>query len=595
MFIKYEKKKDKDGNPRTFVRVVEGYRKNGKIYQRSIKSYGFLEEQPDKDLFIKTIKEEIEKMKKEDVVITIKAEENHNSAECNRSYNYGYKYLEAIYDFLDIDTFIDGFQTKLDKKMDYKFSEIFKFLTLQRAMQPDSKRASLQKINQFYNRNYHFTLDDTYRSFDYLYEVFNDLQLHIRKNIAKEVKSDCSKVYYDVTNYYCEIDFNDPIENLRHRGVSKEHRTDPIIGMGLFMDGRGIPLKMQIFNGNVSESTTLIPGMQNIKEEYGVGRIIVVADKALNSNPNIAKIISNNDGYLFSQILRGTKGSRYHKIMFDCEGYTYKYDTKGEVIYKSKIFEEDYKYFDKDHKEVKTRRKVLIYYDAKEAIMMRKKRAEKILKADASLKNNAYTIPKGFMEYLTEEIIDPQTKETLKNAKIKKKLNFTKIENDMKFDGYFCIVTSELDYNEEQIKNAYHNLWEIEETFRITKTDLCFRPIYHFKKEHIIVHFMICFTSLILIRLMQYKIKKKQYRLSVERIIRLLNSMNLQTLPSEITHLDYIGGNRKYALNNQFADKDELEEDKKILDEVFGISVDKAYLRSEEFDRYLKGIRFLDK
>ena len=120
-----------------------------------------------------------------------------------------------------------------------------------------------------------------------------------------------------MTNYFFEIDFPDGEDDLRKKGVSKEHRTDPITAMGLFMDSNGLPVSMSIFPGNTSESLTLQPTMKDVKESYGLGRLVVVADKGLNSSKNIDTIVNNGDGFVFSQVLKGKKGQRYNEKLFD--------------------------------------------------------------------------------------------------------------------------------------------------------------------------------------------------------------------------------------------------------------------------------------
>lgn len=605
MFIKYEKKTNKKTNEvKTFIRIVEGYRADGTIKQRPIKSFGYLEDQPNKEEFLKLVNEELNNLnnQKKD---TTNNSDNKRKSIYNIPYNYGYAYLNAVYSFLNIDSFIEKYQNNLDAKEKYKMNDIVKFLVMQRILCPCSKRATMQRINNLYNCNYQFTLDDIYRSFDHLHNISDSIQVHIRNSINSKLKLDTSKVYYDVTNYYCEIDFNDPEENLRHRGVSKEHRVDPIIGMGLFIDSSGIPLKMKIFNGNTSESITLIPAINDLKSKYALSKIIVVADKGLNTNPNINELIENSDGYVFSQILRGPKGKRYHQIMFNEDGYSCKYDSNGELVYKSKIFFEDYEYINKDKIKKTVKRKILIYWDIKDEYITRKKRDEKISRAKKALKNNAITIPKGAEEYLKNEIVDKKSNLKLESAKITKILNEDKVKEDEKFDGYFCLITSEINYNEEDIRKVYHELWKIEETFKITKSDLLFRPLYHYKKEHIIVHFMICYIALMVIRLFQLKLKEKNIELSAERIVRVLDNLTLKVKKSGYVALNDLDNIKAYISKtnpntNQiiYSPKlsiyNQVESDWELINKAFNIKhemFDDELIKVERFNQILKNIK----
>lgn len=593
MFIKYETKKYK-GKIKTYVRIVESYREGGVSKHRPIKAYGYLEDQVNQAEFIKKVNEELKILEQEaetSITLTIKAKENDINGLNNIVYNYGYKYLESIYNFLKIDEFLNKYQSGLDSKEKYKISEIFKFLVIERMLAPDSKRASLQHIDLYYQLNNEFSLDDVYRSLDLLEPIYKDFQLHLRNKVASLNIQNKDYIYYDVTNYYCEIDFNDLLDGLRKRGVSKEHRVDPIVGLGLFLDSNGLPISFQIFPGNQAESTTLIPGIDEVKKVNKINRIICVADKGLNSNNNILKLINNNDGYLFSQVLRGKKGKRFQDKLFNDENWITKFNSNGELVYKYKTYEEEIE-IKKDKVTTKHKQKVLLYWDLNDEILARKKRDEKVSKAKKSLTNGAYQIEHGYKKYIKDKKVDLSTLE----------VNEDLISDEEKYDGYYCLVTSELHLDHNEIRKIYHNLWEIEDTFRVTKTNLEFRPIYHFKKEHIISHFLICFTSLLILRLFQYKLKRNSINLSIERIIRLLNKMNLEKTNSNILHLHSISGAKAYkeVINknkkpihlNSFDEQDEIEKDLKLLDLVFTDSPKLAYIKIEKFTKYLNNIVF---
>jgi transposase len=582
MFIKYEKQLRKNGY-KTFVVVVEGYRDaNGKTKLRRIKPYGFLETHEDKDEFIRSIQAEIpllEKQYSQKLSFEIADSENEINGEMNTDYNFGYKYLDAIYTALSLDKYFDKLQAEIGGKIEYRIRNIFKFLVLERILNPDSKRATLQRANEFFGMRNNFSEDDIYRCMTLLSPKFDEIQNHIKTESDKLLKRDYSKVYYDCTNYYCEIDYSDTVENLRHRGVSKEHRVDPIVGFGLFLDNNGLPIKCQVFNGNVAESTMLIPGIRSLKAAHSLPRIVMVADKGLNTSKNIEELVKNGDGYVFSQILRGKKGKRFHEHVLKDEGYTERYNEYGQVEYKYKVIEEDYTYTDNKGNSVPSKRKALLYYSLADNIAAKRKRAEKLLKAEGSLKNNAYTIKHGYDQYLREDLIDEETGEILNEKVIKaKSVDLEKVENDERFDGHFCLITSELDYTEKQIRDTYKQLWEIEQTFRITKTDLEFRPIYHHKKENIQTHFLICFCAVLVLRLLQHSLRKKGIDLSAERIVNALNSMNLKDI--------------KGIVNLQKAPTKEIEQDRIQLCQALQTKYEKAYLKLEHFRAILKSIAF---
>jgi hypothetical protein len=321
----------------------------------------------------------------------------------NRRQNYGYKFLEAVYDLLEIDSFIEEYEKSHGFRGEYSLGDIFKFLVLVRILHPDSKRASFQLKNSFYGMRTDFILSDIYRSLDYFKDFEVELQRHLNERVKETIGRDLSYAFYDVTNYFFEIDFPSGEDDLRKRGVSKEHRTDPIAAMGLFIDANGLPVNMSIFPGNTSDSLTLQPTMKDVKQSYGLGRLIVVADKGLNSSSNIDLIVNNGDGFLFSQVQKGKKGQRYNERLFDTSGWV----SNEDGTYRYKLFEEEYMGKDKNGKKEARTRKVLLYWSKTEADMARRKREEKLEKAARSVRNNAYSIRKGVDEYQATDVFRP--------------------------------------------------------------------------------------------------------------------------------------------------------------------------------------------
>lgn len=369
-------------------------------------------------------------------------------SEENRRQNYGYKYLEAIYNLLEIDSFIKAHEKSHRFRGKFSLGDIFKFLVLLRIFLPDSKRATCQLKDNLYGMRTDFTLPDVYRALDHFAKFEVQLQQHLNEHVKEKIGRDLSYAFYDVTNYFFEIDFPNGESDLRKKGVSKEHRTDPIVAMGLFMDSNGLPVSMSVFPCNTSDSLTLQPTMKDIKESYGLGRLIVVADKGMNSSKNIDLIINSGDGFVFSQILKGKKGQRYHDKLFDANGWV---SSEGST-YRYKLFNEEYTGKNENGKKVTRTRKVLLYWNKAEADMARRKREEKLEKAARSVKNNAYGIKKGVDEYTKEDVVDLETGEILENTKKLRSVDFEKAEKNAMYDGYFCIITSELEYDERKMR-----------------------------------------------------------------------------------------------------------------------------------------------
>jgi len=586
------------GQAKTHIRVVEGYRPGpGKpTKHRTIKSFGYLEDHPDPKTFMEEVtrynKTHLEEKPPPRLEV---AGTTRMYSEGNRRYNYGYKYLETLYDQLDIDGFVEKWtKAQRYREAEYPLGRLLKFMVLNRVLKPDSKRATFQMKENYYGMETEFELADVYRSLDAISGMEVELQKHLNEMVKKTIGRDLSHAFYDVTNYYFEIDYPEGEEDLRRRGVSKEHRVDPIAAMGLFIDGNGLPVSMGIFPGNTSESLTLQPTMSEVKKSYGLGRIVVVADKGLNTSDNIDKVANAGDGYVFSQIVKGTKGQRYHGKLFDPSGWA----ANREGTYRHKTFEEDHAGKDSNGKPVTRRRKVLLYWSEAEAEMARRKREEKLLKAAKSVKNSAYGIKKGVDEYTKEHIVDPGTGELLEGARKIRSVDTEKAERDARYDGYFCIVTSELDYDEAKMREVYGGLWKIEQSFRILKSDLYARPVFVRKTQRIRAHFLICFVALLLVRIVQHRMGKDA--ISAERIARALNAANCRILKGGIVHLDDVGGAIAFAKRLdkrgksvdtlQYTDQDEIALDYRLVQNLFGTNCYNIYQRRELFDKFLDSI-----
>lgn len=625
--IRKDKKTFKDGSVKTQIRVTEGYRPypNASPKQRTIKSFGYLEDRTDLETFWKEVNTCNDSIKKKrDLRIEIPVSEMMYS-ENNRLLNYGYKFPESVYYLLGINTFFEKYQKVSGFRGKYSLNEIFRYLVMDRILYPASKREAASRLLNYYGLNSEFDLPDIYRALDKFDLIFYDLQRFINERVKSQFGRSLQYNFYDVTNYYTEKDFPDSDEIYRDRsgnlvtgpalgqkGVSKEHRLTPIIQMGLFMDGNGVPVCMDIFRGNISDSDTLKENLNGFKKEYRIDRTVVVADKGMNCSHNIDLLCSQGDGYVFSQILKGTKGKRYQEPLFNPEGWR----EAADGSYKWKLITEEYQGYDisfeihngqkiEKKKAVKRKRKVLLYWSKADAEMAARKREEKLKKAEKSTKNNVYGIVHGKDRYLREETILKETGEILDKKHTVKltSIDQEKVQKDALYDGYFAIITSELDYDAAKIRKVYHGLWRIEESFRIMKSDFDARPIYLNKREHIRAHFLICFVALVILRLIQNGMGSG--RLSVERIAEALRKANCLLERGGYVRLLDVGGKIRYEENFdkkngklvpglKFSSDDQVAMDYHQIQKTFGTNFYYAYAKQEDFKRFFKEMR-LDK
>lgn len=592
--IKRDLIKKKDGTVKTYIRVTEGYRPapGKQTRHRTLKSFGYLEDQADPEAFMREVEAYDADPDNREQSSSIKMYSGQN-----RKYNYGYKFLEAVYNKLGITEFIRQYEASSKFRGEYSLDGIFKLLVLLRILAPDSKRASAQQQRAFYGWDPQTELPDIYRAMDHMAAFGVELQQYLDEQVKALIGRDLNYAFYDVTNYFFEIDFPDADGELRKRGVSKEHRVDPIVQMGLFIDVNGLPVSMSLFPGNTSDTLTLQPVMLDIKKAYQLQRLIVVADKGLNSSKNIDFVCNNQDGYVVSQILRGKKGKRYHEPLFDEAGYVWNKDS----TYKYKLYTEAYEGKDKDGKDETRQRQVLIYWDKADADMARKKRDEKLKKAAQACKNNAYGIPHGSQEYILEEVMDSETGELeAVSKKAIRSVNLEKAENDARLDGYFCLITSEMDYDAAKIREVYGGLWKIEESFRIMKSDLEARPVFVSTQEHIRAHFLICFVALLIVRLVQHAMGRQA--LSVERLARALNTATCKIKRGGRVDLDDVGGSQAFVKRKNkrgemvdtltFSDEDEIAQDYQLIQKCFGTDFYDAEAKQEAFNRFLQKISY---
>lgn len=625
--IRKDKHKFADGSYKTQIRVTEGYRDSstGKPKQKTIKSFGYLEDQTDPISFMEMVKEFDSNYKKNKKIVVneTKTKPFYEDSSSN-SVNFGYRFIESIYDYLGLDKVLNT----IEYKGSHSLNDIFKFLVIQRIMNPDSKRATHQQLNNFYLKNYNFSLAELYRSLDFFAANSDKIQMHLNEIIKTKIGRNTAECFYDSTNFYFQKDYEDEdyyeeviplvtnkveikkqkliqivdeegnlhqfrtIPGLSKRGVSKEHVVDPIVQLGLMMDSNGIPISAKVFPGNTADSKTLIPVLNEVKKNYGLERTVIVGDKGMNSSENIDIICNNGDGFMFSQILKGKKGKRYENRLFDESLYTVINDD-----YKYQIFDEVYDSHDANGNPIKRMRRVLIYYNGESARRDKHKREEKLKKAEKALTNNAYTYSHGYDKYIKNKNYVESTGELADSTE--SSVDYEKAMNEEKYDGYFAIITSETQYDEKKIREIYHGLWRIEDSFRVMKSDLIARPMFVRTENHIKGHILICYVALVLIRVLQ---NKMNYSLSVERIVRTLHMCSCSEMSKGVIHVikkdtfekyttkKDANGNEYYSLKLSDIENETVEDFKELM-KYYDTNLCTSIMNKALFDKYIKSIK----
>ncbi len=544
----------------TKVYLVEGYRdENGKAKQRIVKCYGNLEELQAKDpLILERLKEEAKQVPKNMFSVSINLNEKNDSIDFDK--NYGYFFLESIFNKLKISDFFDE---KLKKtKLKYDLNEALKLLVFSRIINPASKKSTVENQKHFFNP-FDLTLDSIYDSLGKFNQIKEDLQSHLNQNVTENYGRDASLVFYDVTNYYFETEKED---NLKKTGVSKENRKSPIVQMGLLIDKNGLPISYKLFPGNTNDISTLISFVKEMREKYKLGRIILTADKGLNSGKNLAYLTSEKDGYIVSQKIRGSSEAFINEVLSE-EGYEYN-QTK---TFKSKSFLRERSVKDEKENTVILKEKVVCFWSEDFDVREKHKREELEICINEFIENpSKYNSSNkvGIKKYLKLQNLDKETGEI---EKIEPYVEFDKkkYDRDMRTDGYYCIITSEIELDNISIIEKYRGLWKIEESFRVIKSDLEGRPVYVWTENHIEGHFLICFLSLLIIRILELKTKHK---FSVKKLQEALSGATCRKIDKGL-----------YSLNKQ----DEVYQE---IEKEFGTSLNYAYVKLEQLRNYRKAI-----
>ena len=580
-------KKSKYSNGRTFLSIMQSYRdENGKPKHRTIEKIGFLDELESKyDDPISYFSNQIKNGDFYNDELIIKHLSTCKIDSSSKPKSVGVLPIAKVYNKFNLAGIFNKYQNKYDFK--YSLESVLELLVFSRILKPASKFETYKNRSDYFD-NYNFSLKDMYRALDHLPNLKQDILTEIWKNTSKDYNRDLSTTYYDCTNYYFEISYNDEDlidefgnileKGYRKKGPSKEHRKSPIIQMGLLMDKSGIPLTYDLFAGNESEKTSLRPIINSAKKNFGAGRTIVVADRGLNTSDNTWFLAGKNDnnthldGYVYGQSVRA--GSEEFKDwILDQKDYSIdKISEKGKTIYfkhKSRLFSKDITLTRDGKRKNKTNtyEKQMVYYSSKYAKKQQKERQIAIEKSKDLIKhpgkyNKATSY--GCTKYISNINFVKDTGEIANINELT--LNQKMIEEEAKFDGYYCIVTSEKELSDIQIRNIYKGLWKIEETFKITKSNLSTRPIYVWTKEHIESHFLTCFIALVIIRLLEVKLENK---FSCKEIIKSLSSYNCSKVKGEYFMFNYyddcidaFANHYNVVLNDQFKTISQI---KKIL------------------------------
>ena len=529
----------------------------------------------------------------------------------SRQLNIGYFFLQQLYHDLEIHSFFNT--VTADSKITFDPNLINRFLTCSRILHPDSKLGTHQHLGNFYEQP-QFDYIHILRTMDILEEHYDEYISYLFDKSNNIIKRNTSVCYYDCSNYYFEIEAEDDdyidevtgetIKGLRKYGPCKEHRPNPIVELGLFMDSDGIPLSMCITSGSDNEQTTAIPLEKKLAQMLGKKKFIYCADAGLGSL-HIRNFNSmGGRAFVVTQSIKKLSDTLKMAVFNDCD-YRLLSSDEPVTIAHMKAFDK----LDKDNKELYTDKayKVIPADKAFDLGLYEEKKLKngktRMVKSKATVKQKVIvTFSRKMMEYQryirnrqierAERLLvnlDPETYKkgphditrfikrtsSAKNGETvtdSYEINRSVIEEEEKYDGFYAIATN-LDDDAKTVIEISSNRYKIEDCFRITKTNLSSRPVYHQKPRRIIAHFMICYTALLIYRLLETKLNQYGIHFTIENIVETLNNMEVANIEDMCYMSTYSSSQICTALNA-----------------VFGLGLDKKYYQPKELNKKIKKI-----
>ena len=504
-------KKTKKPNGRVYVSITESFRDaDGVQRNRTVRSFGYLDDLerewgPGALARCEAIRDEMTaeaRERKAPQTLTIHPAEKVDMRANSRK-NIGIAVPLGYYNLLGVERAIRN--ACRGRRLGFDCNAAMRLLVSDRLFDQGSKLSAWAGAGKWFFDT-KLTDDDVYRALDVLAGAKGPIVSAMNRAMASSgLREPGGNVFYDVTNYYFETDGPD---GLRRKGVSKEHRPDPIVQMGLLQDRNGLPITYRLFPGNTVDCLTMIPVLADMKRDFGLERVIAVADKGLNCSDNIAALFARGDGFVFSQSIRGTKSpAELREWAVSDEGYSERgegFKVKSRQGWKTVTLKAGDSDDDKSHR-LKVPVKQVAFWSEKYARRAEHDRAEAVAKARELAADPAKydaSIHYGAAKYLDGLAVDPETGELLEAARAVV-FDEAKLEEERRLDGFYVIVTSETSMSDDDVIDTYRGLWRIEESFKITKSDLEARPVWVRTPAHIEAHFLVCYVALAIVRIMQ--------------------------------------------------------------------------------------------
>lgn len=496
----------------TSLYVIESIYKNGKHSSKVVEKLGTTKELEEKlngqdpIEWAKKYIEELNKREKEGKreIIVKYSPSKTIERDVQRLFNGGYLFIQQIYYALGLHKISEEISNKY--KFTFDLNSILSRLIYGRILFPASKLATNQLSEKFIEQP-NFELQHIYRGLEVIAKEADFIQSELYKNSLKVSKRNTGILYYDCTNFFFEIEEED---GLKQYGISKEHRPNPIVQMGLFMDGNGIPLAFSINKGNTNEQITLTPLEEQILSDFNLSKFIVCTDAGLASTTNRKFNDKDDRAFITTQSVKKLK-KHIKEWALDPVGWyldndvkTYDISKLDEAKYKDKIF-----YKERWIKENGLEQKLIISYSIKYRNYQRSIRNSQIERAQKTIDKNPGKLKKtnqnDYKRFIQKTSCTPDGEIAGKEIL---SIDTELIASEEAFDGFYAVCTN-LEDDAYEIAKINKRRWEIEECFRIMKSEFKARPVYLSRDDRILAHFMTCFISLIIYRILEKKLEEK--------------------------------------------------------------------------------------
>lgn len=516
MYVKQVKSKN-----HVYLKICESYRDKGKPRQRVLANLGRLDVLQSRGL--------------EKVVHQLSSflpnknpyHKDISTMEEMARYNYGFVAYGKLWEMLGLTKMLRDITRQ--SKLEFDISKVVFSMVVNRLLEPSSKLYHFNHKNKYLGLNEELELHQIYRALDVLAENKEEIELRLFERQRDLFNLELDIVFYDVTTFYFE---SREVDELRAYGFSKDNKVNEVqVVMGLLIDKEGRPIGYELFRGNTFDSKTMIRVIKKLKEKFSIGRIIFVADRGVNTKINLKELKENGFDYCLSGRLRqmpeGLQAELLNREGYQklSNGYEYKEVKRTNVV----------KFVDEsgDRQVYPIEEKLVCTYSEERATFDRLERERLVKKAKEIVSGNEKWVvenKKGHKKYIEKQFLDGNGRYTIV-------IDEERIREDERFDGYYVVQSSDASLSAREIVEIYHNLWRIEESFRVLKSTMMVRPIFHWKPKRIEGHFVMCFLAFLLERELEARLKRNRKAcdgdISPEKIKEALNSMEVSELEIE--------------------------------------------------------------